>query len=126
LTLTQFGVIVTIHDKEIEMKFAAKIAVVAALTMSSVTSAHAWGPREQGIVTGIAGVLLYQHITQPRVYVQPHGHYVQPPVQYAREQVFVVPPVQYFPPPPPRAVYRTIEIYIPECNCYRNITVQVN
>ena len=57
---------------------------VAILLMATTASAFAWGPREQGIVTGIAGTLIYQHITEPRhqppVVVQPAPQYQPAPV----------------------------------------------
>lgn len=71
---------------------------VAVLLMATTASAFAWGPREQGIVTGIAGTLLYQHITEPR---QQPPVVVHPAPQYRSAPVYVQ--------PPPRPQYRIHE-----------------
>jgi hypothetical protein len=91
--------------------------VAAGLTLAFATSAHAWGPREQGALAGIAGTLIFQHITQPHVQaapVQPAPVYVEPP-----RYVYPAPHVQ-------RPMFKHVDVYIPECNCYRTIYVQVN
>lgn len=41
-----------------------KILAALALALAAVTPAHAWGDREQGILAGIAGTLIWQHIQQ--------------------------------------------------------------
>lgn len=67
-----------------------KTALAAATALSiglTSTPALAWGDREQGIVTGIAGTLLYQHVRRdnraheqprPRPYPQDDYYYQQP------------------------------------------------
>lgn len=100
---------------------------IAAVMMVVASQAHAWGDREQGIVTGIAGTLLFQHITQPRP--QPQYGYGQPPVV-----VGSAPPIVVAPPPPPvgriynlprqglyppgRPVYEERVQWDITCNCY--------
>lgn len=88
--------------------------VVAALAPAT---SSAWGPREQGALAGIAGTLLFQHITQP----PPPPVYAPPPVYYQAPPVYVTPPPQYRPAP----VYRIVEVYVPECNCYRRYIVPI-
>lgn len=90
--------------------------IIAAVAIAIATSsAHAWGPREQGIATGIAATLLWQHVNAPQIIVP-----APPPV--------VVSP-QYFPQHPPhfhrqyRPSHRIVDVYIPECNCYRGVVV---
>ncbi len=64
-----------------------KIVVAGLIALSAVGSAHAWGPREQGALAGVAGVLLYQHISnQPRVVYQQ-----QPQVIYQQTQTLPAP-----------------------------------
>ena len=53
-----------------------KILAVAAVLLATITNAQAWGPREQGILAGIAGTLIYQHIQQGHAQTYPQ----QPPV----------------------------------------------
>lgn len=91
-------------------KTAAILATVCALT---ATSAHAWGSREQGILTGIAGTLILQQIYKP----QPQSQPTPPPV------------VHHYPAPvyqAPQPIYRWVDVYIPECRCYRSVMVQIN
>lgn len=74
-----------------------KKAIVAGLVvLSTIGSAHAWGPREQGALAGVAGVLLYQHVTQPRVVYQQ-----QPQVIYQQQTI-------------PAPEYRTLPQYSPQ------------
>lgn len=62
--------------------------IAAALT---ATSAHAWGDREQGILAGVVGTLILQHIhrdhqqRQPQVVVQD-----QPVVVYRQPQPVII------------------------------------
>ena len=47
--------------------------IAAAVVLSTLTApAFAWGEREQGILSGIAGYWLYNRLTQPQVIV-PQG-----------------------------------------------------
>ena len=62
------------------------VAIVAGLVFSS--SAFAWGPREQGVLTGVAGLWVFQQLQragQPQVIYQqtPPVIVQQPPVIYA-------------------------------------------
>ena len=47
------------------------------------TPALAWGPHEQGILQGVAGLWLYQRLSQPQVVSQPPVVVQQPPIIYA-------------------------------------------
>ena len=67
------------------------VAVVAGLVFSS--SAFAWGPREQGILSGVAGLWVFQQLQRP---AHPQVIYQQtPPVIYQQ-----TPPVIYQQPQP--------------------------
>ncbi len=59
------------------------------IVLSSIGSAHAWGDREQGILTGIAAVLALQHINRS-AQAYPNG---QPPVVVGQAPVIVNQPV---------------------------------
>ena len=78
--------------------------VIAGLLVSvgilTSASAHAWGPREQGILAGAAGLWTIQQLTRPNAIINVNGNpvnvnpvYVQP-----APQVYVSPPV-YAPQP---------------------------
>lgn len=58
-----------------------KIAALALLGSLVTAPAFAWGPREQGALSGIAGYWLYQRLTTPQVIgvpqpqqTLPHGY----------------------------------------------------
>ena len=75
-----------------------KKAIVTLAVIGSLisTSAMAWGPREQGILTGVAGLWVFQQLDragrQPQpVYVQPQTVYVQPQTVYVQPQYQVIP-----------------------------------
>lgn len=98
------------------MKTLNKLLAAVGLSFTIAASpAHAWGAREQAATAGIASVLLYQQITQPRVYVQPPP---QPVVPYYPGTVY--PDYIY------RPMYKAVDVFVPECQCYRTILVQVN
>lgn len=66
-----------------------KVIVSAVVVVSALASAsaHAWGPREQGIVAGAAGLWIFQQLNkagQPQQVIvqQPPVVYQQPPVVY--------------------------------------------
>ena len=77
-----------------------KFLIAVAVVLSTATSAHAWGPREQAALAGIAGTLLWQHIhghghTQQPVYIpqQQPQHYPQQPrviIQQPQPQVIII------------------------------------
>ena len=94
-----------------------KLILIALLIVSA--QAHAWGAREQGALAGVAGVLLFQHITQPRVVVPAQPIYTPAPV---------VPyyPGTVYPDYIQRPMYRAVDVFIPECQCYRTVMVQIN
>lgn len=101
--------------------------LVIALALVSTAPAYAWGEREQGIVTGVAGTLLIQSLSKNRAYQYPvyvqqptyvQPTYVQPPTHYYPEVVY--PEYTY------RPVYKFVDVYIPECGCYRSIKVRIN
>lgn len=68
------------------------------------TSAFAWGPKEQGILIGAAGLWTIQQLTRPNAIINVNGNpvnvnpvYVQPaPQVYVSPPVYVQPQVQQF------------------------------
>lgn len=87
--------------------------VLAALITSP---AYAWGPREQGALAGVAGLYLLQHAgvvnaPQPHVYAPSYPAYSH------------VPPARSYTYQP---MYKMVDVFIPECNCYRSVMVQIN
>lgn len=95
------------------MKF--KIATLLVLAIWTVPAA-AWGDREQGIAAGVAGTLALQHMMQHRqMYVRP-----QYGPQYAPQYAPAYPSYTH------RPMYRSVDIFIPECNCYRTMMIQIN
>jgi hypothetical protein len=78
-----------------------KKAIVAGLiAVAAVGQAHAWGPREQGALAGIAGTLFYQQITRPQVYSQPPVQVGYPGQSYPQVQVQLPVPRPYYGTPP--------------------------
>jgi hypothetical protein len=69
-----------------------KVIVTLAVIGSLIsTSAMAWGDREQGILTGVAGLWIYQQLD--RAGRQPQPVYVQPQPVYVQQQpVYVLQP----------------------------------
>lgn len=65
-----------------------KKLVIAGLIAVSA-SAHAWGPHEQGILQGMAGLWAWQRLSQPNVVVAP-----QPQVIYQQTQTLPAPVYQ--------------------------------
>jgi len=94
-------------------------ALIASTTLMAVSPAMAWGPREQGIVTGIVGTIVAQQIFRPPVVVAPPPVYAGPPmVPYYPGTVY--PNYTY------RPMYKSVDVFIQECNCYRTMQVRVN
>jgi hypothetical protein len=95
-----------------------KLLLLAALLIT--TQAHAWGDREQGILSGIVGATLLNQIAQPR-YQQPYYGGVQqiaPPIFVAPTppvRVYSLPRVPYYGATP---LYEKRTQYDPNCNCY--------
>jgi hypothetical protein len=82
------------------------VAVVAGLVFSS--SAFAWGPREQGVLTGVAGLWVFQQLQRAG---QPQVIYQQtPPVIYQQTPPVIVqqPPVIYAPQPQQYCEYTVV------------------
>jgi len=71
--------------------------IIVAAIAGTVTPAMAWGEREQGILSGIAGAIILNRMLQP----QPQQ--IPPPVYYGSP-----PPVVYYNPPP-------VYYYQPHC-----------
>ena len=86
------------------------------------SSAYAWGALEQGILWGIGGTIVGQHII--RQHQQPQ--YVQPVPVYPQHPGYYGPPVYAPNRFTHRPMYRIVDVWIPECGCYRQIAVQVN
>ena len=77
--------------KGLQMKKITSLVVASIIAMASYApAAHAWGPREQGILTGVAGLWVYQQLSKPPVTV-----YQQPPV------IVQQPPQVIYQQPPP-------------------------
>jgi hypothetical protein len=99
-----------------------KLIAAVMLSAAAVAPAHAWGDREQGILAGIAGLWTIQQLNKA-------GQ-----VQGVPQHIQVTPPpmVPYHPGTMGqgdfihRPMYRAVDVYIPECHCYRTIMVQVN
>jgi hypothetical protein len=66
-----------------------KVLIAGLIAVGSIGSAHAWGPHEQGILAGIAGLWTYQQLSQPRVVYQQ-----QPQVIYQQTQTLPAPVYQ--------------------------------
>ena len=82
------------------------VAIVAGLVFSS--SAFAWGPREQGVLTGVAGLWVFQQLQRAG---QPQVIYQQtPPVIYQQTPPVIVqqPPVIYAPQPQQYCEYTVV------------------
>ena len=95
-----------------------KLIAVTLLAATVSTPAFAWGDREQAALAGaVLGYVIGQQQNQPRPHVQPAPVYQQPPVY--------VPGVVYrdytY-----RPMYKMVDVFIPECNCYRTVQVQIN
>ena len=98
-----------------------KFIVALMIGMLVSTSAFAWGPREQGILTGAAAVWVIQQLNkagQPHGHGQPHGDHViiQHPPVVVQQQPPVVVQQQQQPPvvvqsQPPAPVYRGPQQY---------------
>ena len=72
--------------KWLQMNKITSLVVASLIAVSSYApAAHAWGTREQGILTGVAGLWVYQQLAKPSVavYQQPVPVYApQPQVVY--------------------------------------------
>ena len=97
------------------------VTMTIAILVITASSAFAWGALEQGILWGIGGTLVGQQIIrqhQQPVYVQQVPVYPQHPQGY------------YYQPTPNRftyrPMYRIVDVWIPECQCYRQVMIQVN
>lgn len=82
-------------------KFVLAVALIGSLIS---TSAFAWGAREQGILTGIAGLWTYQQLDRAGRQ-QPQIVYQQPPVVISQPPVVYQTPVPVYQTPAPRTVY---------------------
>lgn len=77
-----------------------------ALIVSSIASqSHAWGPREQGILAGVAGVWAIQQLAKP---AQAQPTYSMPPVMMPQQVIQPVPVYVY---PPQQAIQVPAPIY---------------
>ena len=91
------------------MKKITSLVVASFIAVSSYApAAHAWGAREQGIVTGVAGLWIFQQLNKPSVVVQ------QPPVYIPQQQAPV-----YVPQPQVVYVYPTTApiVHLPNTVC---------
>ena len=69
-----------------------KKVLMTLLVASLATPAFAWGPREQGILTGVAGLWVFQQLDKAGRQPQP-VIIQQPPVLIQQPQVQLPPPV---------------------------------
>lgn len=56
-----------------------KLLVVALITILFSSTVMAWGDREQGIISGIAGLWIFQQLSRPNQFNQipvPQGHMI--------------------------------------------------
>lgn len=96
-----------------------KLIAAVLLTIATIVPAHAQHHHHHGggnwvaplVLGGIVGAVIANQ-NRP-VYVPP-----PPPVIYYPGQVY--PDYTY------RPMYKMVDIYIPECNCYRSVPVQIN
>lgn len=95
-------------------------ALLFTLMLAVSLPAYAWGDREQGIVAGALGAIVLDRILRP----QPPQQY--PPVQYPPVPVVPYYPGTIYPDYIYRPMYKEVQIFVPECNCYRTVLVQVN
>ena len=72
-----------------------KVIVGLLVSMFVSTSAFAWGPREQGILTGAAGLWIVQQLSRPNQTVHVNGN----PVVLNPQPVYVPQPVYQQSPP---------------------------
>lgn len=103
--------------------------VLAVATLSATSPAMAWGAREQGIVAGVVGTLIVQQLVRPPVVVAAPPPVPVPVVPW-NPAVPVSPVVPYYPGTVyPDYIYRpmfkSVDVWVPECYCYRTMTVQV-
>jgi len=66
-----------------------KVLIAGLIAVSGISSAFAWGEREQGVLAGMAGLWAYQQLSQPRVVYQQ-----QPQVVYQQTQTLPAPVYQ--------------------------------
>lgn len=95
-----------------------KILTTAILAAAIASPAFAWGDREQGALTGfVIGTIIGQQHQRPAYPV-----YTPPPV-YTPAPVYLPPPVVYTYPQHVPTFRQRVDVFIPECNCYRTIEV---
>jgi hypothetical protein len=85
------------------------LVTIAVITSFWSSQAFAWGAREQGILSGVAGLWVYQQLSRPpvAVYQQPPVVVSPPPVVYQQPPVVVSPPPVVYQQPPTVYVYPT-------------------
>ena len=81
--------------------------VILALVVGALasTSALAWGPRDQGILTGVAGLWVVQQLARPNAVINVNGN----PVYINQQPVYVQPAPVYMQPAP---VYVSPPVYV--------------
>lgn len=73
-----------------------KLIIGLTVGMIVSTSAFAWGPREQGILAGVAGLWTIQQLARPNAVFNVNGNPVMinpQPVYVQQAPVYVTPPV---------------------------------
>ena len=77
-----------------------KVLIAGLIAVGAMGSAQAWGPHEQGILAGAAGLWAYQQLSRPQVVYQQ-----QPQVIYQQ---------QTYPQAYPQPEYRAMPLYSPQ------------
>lgn len=95
------------------MKKLVAVSAILATLMSS--PAMALGDVERGALYGIAGLWTFQQLSRIG---QPY--YGPPPIASYPTPAAPIGGYTY------RPMYRAVDVFIPECNCYRTIMVQIN
>lgn len=125
------------------MRKSIALAVLAVTAAVATTPAMAWGDREQGILLGIGGTLLAQQLVRPPVVVAPgygpapvynappYTGYAPPVMPVPSAPVYGAPVVPYYPGTVypdfiQRPMYKAVDVFVPECNCYRTMMVRIN
>jgi hypothetical protein len=98
-----------------------KKIIITICLLFVASNAYAWGALEQGILWGIGGTLVTQQVI--RGYQQPQTVYVQPAYPQHPDGYYYTPAPSRF---THRPMYRAVDIWIPECGCYRTVMVQIN
>lgn len=79
-----------------------KKIILSIVLVGAVTGANAWGPREQGVLAGAAGLWAVEQLAKPQQVIQQPTYVMPPPIQAVPVYVY---PVQQ---PTPAPVYGNV------------------